>query len=249
MDETTIPFGEPELMRASAFRRYLQELACAPTGDPARSRWTSLSPSLMADLQRFEHRGEGADVLEVLAACLRHAQRVAVHCEAGGYVLPITLFPRERLFHCPADPGTYLLQRLALLRVLRLEPAVLRPPGDREEALVGHSSQYHPLDPLLWVLALHGARAELLPEIAEPALYRTAPGLDLRTMPMSPAHRQAIRHMRGQPVSVRDLAEMLSATREEASRLLNALYLQSGLIVSRSLPSSAGSWFATLRRW
>ncbi|HWP18575.1 MAG TPA: hypothetical protein VNO84_05570 [Burkholderiaceae bacterium] len=247
MDETTIPFGDPELMRASDFRRYLQEAASAPGGEPQGSRWTSLSPSLMADLQRFEHRGQGADVLEVLAACLRHAQRVVIHCEAGGYVVPITLFPQERLFHCPADPGTYLLQRLALLRVLRLEPAVLRPPGDREEALVGSLSQYHPLAPLLWVLALHGARSELLPEVAGPASYRTAPGLDLRTMPMSAAQRSAIRHMRTQPLSVRELADFLGGPREAATRLLNALYLLSGLIVSRSLPQSPASWF-TLRR-
>ena len=136
MDETTIPFGEPELMRASAFQRYLDELAATPGMNSAPPGPTSLSPSLLADLQRFEHRPNGTEVVEVLAACLRHAQSVVVHCDAEGYVVPITVFPRERLYHCPAEPESYLMQRLGTLKVLRMEPAVLRPPGDRETALV-----------------------------------------------------------------------------------------------------------------
>ncbi|WKB51499.1 hypothetical protein [Eleftheria terrae] len=247
MNETTIPFGEPELMRASVFQRYLDELARQPGATTALPRLTALSPSLLADLQRFEHRPSGTEVLEVLAACLRHAQSVVVHCEAGGYVVPVTVFPRERLFHCPAEPDTYLLQRLALLKVLRIEPAVLRAPGNDEASLVAPLSCYHPIAPLLWDLAMRGSRTELLPEIAGNACYRTTPGLDLRMLPLTAAQRAVVRHMRTQPVTLRELSDLIGQGREHAVRLLNALYLQSGLIISRALPSSsAESWLANL---
>lgn len=244
MDETTIPFGEPELMRASAFQRYLDELA--GTGAAAPVGPASLSPSLLADLQRFEHSPNGTEVVEVLAACLRHAQSVVVHCQTEGYVVPITVFPRQRLYHCPAEPEVYLMQRLAYLKVLRIEPAVLRPPGDPESALVAPAEHYHPIAPLLWAMAIDGARHELLPEIAGTACYRTAPGLDLQALPLNKLQRAVIRHMRLQPVSLRELAELLGSC-DGAVRLLNALYLQSGLIISRALPAStADSWLATL---
>lgn len=247
MDETTIPFGEPELMRASAFQRYLDELAGHPGMNSASSGPASLSPSLLADLQRFEHRPAGTEVVEVLAACLRHAQSVVVHCDAEGYVVPITVFPRERLYHCPAEPESYLMQRLAQLKVLRIEPAVLRPPGDVETALIAPAAHYHPIAPLLWAMAMYGSRTELLPEIAGTACYRTAPGLDLQMLQLSKLQRAVIRHLRMQPVTLRELADLLGEGREAAVRLLNALYLQSGLIISRALPtSSAESWFANL---
>ena len=55
--EPTIPFGQPELMRASGFTRYLDELGRdAPEGAPS-TRLSSLSPSLTQDLMRFEQGG------------------------------------------------------------------------------------------------------------------------------------------------------------------------------------------------
>lgn len=248
MDEPTIPLGEPELMRPSAFQRYLDELSRMPhLAGTDRSRLAALSPSLLADLQRFEHRTSGTDPLEVLAACLRHVQRVVVHLEAGPVVVPVTVFPRERLYHCPADPDTYLLQHLASLKVMRVEPALMRPPGDAEARLVGVFSHYHPIGPLLWTIALLGSRTELLPEIAGNACYRAAPGLNLRDLPMSHAQRAVIRHMRTQPLTLREVADLTGQGRDNAVKLLNALYLQSGLIVSRTLQAgSSESWFASL---
>ena len=69
MDEPTIPFGEPELWRVSAFRRAMD----SSRNDSAR--YNALSPSLMADLQRFEHVGAGAEVLEVLLCAGRPRPR------------------------------------------------------------------------------------------------------------------------------------------------------------------------------
>ena len=101
MFEPTIPFGEPELMRASAYRLYLQELDEEAAKSGVSSRIASLSPSLRADLYRFEADGGTSEVLEVVAACVRHAKRVAIHLQSGEHVVPLTVFPEERLVHCP----------------------------------------------------------------------------------------------------------------------------------------------------
>ena len=75
--QPTIPIGEPELMRASAYQRYLDELHAEPGG--ISTRISQLSPSLRADLLRFGHDGGASEVVEVMAACVRHAKRVTIH--------------------------------------------------------------------------------------------------------------------------------------------------------------------------
>jgi len=137
MFEPTIPFGEPELMRASAYRLYLQELDEEAAKSGVSSRIASLSPSLRADLYRFEADGGTSEVLEVVAACVRHAKRVAIHLQSGEHVVPLTVFPEERLVHCPLAMVQLLAKPLTELRVLHVEPALLRPPGDEERGLIG----------------------------------------------------------------------------------------------------------------
>lgn len=245
--EPTIPFGEPELMRASGFERYLEELArSAPEGSPS-TRLSSLSPSLTQDLMRFEQRGRPADVLEVVAACVRHARSVTVHLRCADKALPLTLFPRERVAHCPIDLKSYLEQRhRAALRVLQVEPAVLRPPGDPDEMLIGDAACYRPLPPLLWALAQHGERAELLPEVTGAAVYRVSPGFDLALLPADGPLRASVMRLRREVASQREIASWAGMNRDRATRLVNALYLQAGLMVSRSHPAALGdSWFAS----
>src|SRR6185436_6458401 len=99
--DSTIPFGEPELMRASDYQRYLEELDEQNSGAGVSSRISSLSPSLQADLYRFEADGGASEVLEVVAACVRHSKRVTIHLQFDERVLPLTVFPEERLAHCP----------------------------------------------------------------------------------------------------------------------------------------------------
>ena len=56
MFESTLPLGAPDLMRASAFQRYLDEMV--RDGGPApSSRLSQLTPSLLQDLRRFEQDG------------------------------------------------------------------------------------------------------------------------------------------------------------------------------------------------
>jgi hypothetical protein len=246
MFEPTIPFGEPELMRVSTFRRYLDEL----DKDAASStRLSSLSPSLMADLMRFEQDGNASEVVEVLAACVRHARNVTVHVALAEKVVPLTVFPKERLVHCPVQMSILLESRLAELRVMHVEPATLRPPGDSEAALVGAAESHFPLGQLLWELALRGARDRLLPEIAGTAAYRLSPGLDFSGLHLGGSLLAAVERLARQPTTLREMSDWPGFDRERAARLLNALYLQSGLIVSRAHPAALGdSWFSALGR-
>ncbi|MDB5818367.1 MAG: hypothetical protein JWQ11_2007, partial [Rhizobacter sp.] len=67
MFEPTIPFGEPELMRISSFRRYLDELDADAAHGGALSRLSTVSASLTQDLRRFEQDGSSTEALATLA--------------------------------------------------------------------------------------------------------------------------------------------------------------------------------------
>ena len=243
MFESTIPFGEPELMRVSAYRLYLKELDEEASKTGVSSRISSLSPSLRADLYRFEADGGTSEVLEVVAACVRHAKRVTIHLQCGERVVPLTVFPDERLVHCLMPLKQLLATPLAELRVLHVEPALLQPPGNEESGLVGEPRLHFPLAPLLWELAMRGGRSELLPEIAGPAVYRVTPGLQLGSLPASGAFLAVIYRLRREGTTLSDISEWPGMDRERAIRLLNALYLQAGLMVSRSHPDAINeSW-------
>ena len=235
--DTTIPFGEPELMRASSYRRYLDESEIIVRSG-RNSRLSSLSPSLIADLNRFEQETGSTEAVEVLAACIRHAKRLTIHLQYGDRVVPVTVFPHERLVHCPMPMGELTARSLAELRVMHVEPALLDPPADIERALVDEDHLYHPLAPLLWEIAMRGQRRELLPEIVGPAVYRVAPGLDLGALPASGVLKAAIMRLRGLASNLNEIAGWPGLDRERAARLLNAIYLQAGLIVSRSHPDA-----------
>ena len=236
--ESTRPQGEPELMRVSSFRRYLAEMHRRSPDAGASTRLSSLNPSLMADLMRFEHGGRGADVLEVLAACVRHGRALTIHLQCADKVLPLTVFPRERLVHCPVDPQTILAGQPAELPVLQVEVALLRPPGGGEAQEAGEPHLlYHPLAPLLWTFAMRGVRGALLPEVAGTAVYRVSPAFDVTQVAEGPV-RDVLSDMRRTVMSLREIGQRPGIGAELAARLVNALYLQSGLIVSRSHPGA-----------
>ncbi len=242
--DSTIPFGEPELLKASAYRRYLDELEADTGSGRTSAHLSQLSPSLQADLWRHEQHAGGYEIVEAVAACIRHSSRVTIHLQCAERVVPLTVFPQERLVHCPMNLGELIERHLSQLHVMHLEPAMLRPPGDAAHELVGEARLYHPLTPLLWALAMRGPRRELLPEIAGPAVYRVSPALDLGALPISGALRAAIDRLHHQAISLSGLAAWPAFDRERAVRLLNALYLQAGLIVSRSHPDAVReSWF------
>jgi hypothetical protein len=239
MFQSTLPLGEPDLMRVSAFQRYLDDLVRVGSVDGTSTRLTSLSPSLMQDLERFERNGRQSELLDVLAACLRHAYPLTVNLQWIDRVVPLTLFPAERLVHCPVAMPQFLTGRLDDLQVMQVEPAMLRAPGHRDASLVGEAQMYSPLAPLLWEMALRGARDRLLPEIDGTAAYRVAPGVSLRGLEMGSTLGVAVDRLRRRTCNLREMALWPGLDRDRAMRLLNALYLQGGLIVSRMHPSAA----------
>ncbi len=249
MFERTRPVGSPELMRVSEFRRYLNDLSTAsmalmPDGS-RQSQMGALSPSLMADLRRSRNPA-GHEPLEVLAACIRHGKRVTVHLQCDGFALPLTIFPQDQLVHCPAGMLDFLYTNLSSVSLLLIEPAALRPPGD-EQATPAPAVLHHPLGAVLWQLAMRGLRDTLLSDIAGPAAYRVTPGLDASRLSLSNAEAAAVYRMRRESATARAIAEWPGFDRLRATYLLNALYLQAGLIVSRSHPSAIrDSWFAGL---
>ena len=246
--EPTIPFGEPQLMRASGFQHYLDDLSRDAPEGAVSTRLSSLSASLTQDLMRFEQDGRAADLLEVLAAAVRHARSVTVHLKCGDKVVPLTVFPLERVAHCPLDLQALVERRREPLTVLQVEPALLRPPGDPEAALVGDLALYRPLTPLLWTIAVHGPRGELLTEITGAAVYRISPTFDSAVLRAEGPLRRAVQQLRREVASQREIASWPGMNRERTTRLLNALYLQAGLIVSRSHPAALGdSWFGAAR--
>jgi len=246
--EPTLPFGEPDLMRVSAFQRYLGEMVRSGAGDTDNGRLSSLSPSLLQDLRRFEKQdrpGDALELLEVLAGCIRHASSLLIHLQDQTRVVPLTVFPRERLVHCPLPMAQLLETRLAELQVLQVEPAVLRPLGDADHELVATAECYVPLGPLLWELALRGSREDLLPEIAGNAAYRIAPGANLRGLILTGTLAQAVTRLKRHTTNLREIADWPGFDRARATRLLNGLYLQAGLMVSRSHPAATNEgWFS-----
>lgn len=196
------------------------------------TRLESLNPSLLQDLQRFApsyHPDEGLDLLEVMAGALRHHSALQLHLQDDERVLTLAVLPARRLLRWaqPAPPWQAL--PLADLRVLRVAAAE----GDEVAAEGEHDFD---LSRMLWELALHGARGALLPEIAEPATYRVTPGVNLELLAPSSPLAAAVQRLQGPTTPLRDIAGWAGFDRDRAIRLLNALYLQSALIVTRSHP-------------
>ena len=208
---------------------------------------SSLSPSLLQDLLRFDQHGTQHELLEVLAACIRHTQALAIRVGFDHQELTLSVFPRHRLVHCPLAIDAFLSADLSQLQVLQVQPATLRAPGDPELARIGNPAAYTALGPVLWTVALLGSRSELLPELAGQAAYRVAPGLNLGGLPVSVAMGQCITRLRRQTCNLRDIAEWQTIGRVRAARLLNALYLQSGLIVSRTHPAATNEGWGGYR--
>ncbi len=240
---STLPQGAPDLMRASEFRRYLDELEQG-ADEAANGRLSSLSPSLMQDLLRFERDGQQSELLEVLAAGMRHTQALAVHLQDTDRVITLTIFPMDRLAYCPLPMEEFLNGDVHQLAVMQVEPATLKAPGRGDRRLVGEPHLYAPLGPVLWLMALRGARDELLPELAGQAAYRIGPGMNLQGLPVPRQMLEAIARLRRQTTNLRDISECPGMDRSSATRLINALYLQAGLIISRTHPAATNEgWF------
>jgi hypothetical protein len=237
-------FASSTLWRISAFERQRASGSIADAGP-------SLLPStLMTDLRRLEATHSN-DALEVIATCLRHQESALLYLGLGPLVWPVTLFPHERMYHAPRAVeelgGT---AALASVKVLSAERPGLRPPGHFARDRIGALHKYHPLEALTWAVALYGPRHEVLQEIGGRSAYRLAPGRagDLSHAPGALA--SATQRLREASVALRDIARWPGMSLERASRMLNALYLDGALMVTRSHPAARDEpqgWWARRR--
>lgn len=236
---STLPAGTPELMRVSAFQRQAETSREARAPDTISSRASLLGPSLMQDLMRFDKLGCPSEPLEVLAACVRHGRSLLLHLQIGERVLPLTVLPKDGLVHSPVPMAQVLDWPLSDLRVLNVEPSALKAPGaGRGDGTM--AQEFSALSPLMWELALRGSRAGLLPEISGHAAYRIVPGVDLEALPLTGTMAQAVQRLQRHTCGLREIAAWPGFDRERAARMLNGLYLQAGLMVTRSHPAASG---------
>ncbi len=245
-------FDDSTLWQVSAFERVQQETGnsgFARLGD----RPTVLPTTLLADLRRLGSEVEAGDALEVVAACMRHREAALLCLRHESVVWPVTLFPMQELYHSPRSMELATPDGLATLAVLSTEPPGVRAPGHWMHERVGHVGHYRPLAPLLWQLALAGPRRTLLSEIAGSAVYRfVAHRLEGVAMPGG-AIGSAMERLRHGAAPLRQIAAWPGMSEERASRMLNALYLVSALMVSRSHPAARepaarSGWFGFGRR-
>ncbi len=241
-------FDSSSLWKISEFQRARSEgkLDLAPGGD----RLTLLPTTLLADLRRLQSEGADGDILEVIAACIRNQEPALLYLEQGAFVWPVTLFPREALYHSPRD-ALALAAHTALsgLRLLLAEPPGVRPPGHRMHERVASADKYRPLADLLWAVAMNGPRSALLAEISGRVAYRLVSS-HARELPRSTgAISSTVRRLERESAALGDIARWPGMSVERASRLLNALYLCGALMVTRShpaarhAPASWRTWF------
>jgi len=234
-------FDPSDLWRISDFRRARNEGRFELDASPGRA--TLLPTTLLTDLRRIRSDPMSSDVLEVIAACLRHHEPALLYLEQGQFVWPVTLFPREGLYHSPrsaeAMAATFALSQL---RLVSAEPPGVRPPGSILVERVASAEKYHPLAGLVWTVALHGPRGTLLSEINGRAAYRVVATHNAGDLPpLKGAISSTVARLEQRSSSLGEMARWPGMSIERASRVLNALYLSGMLLVSRAHPAARGA--------
>lgn len=240
-------FDDSTLWRISAFER-LRE-ATGTSGFQRLEGAPELLPTtLLSDLQSPEGLPRNADVLEVMAACIRHRESVLLYLRHGGLVWPVTLFPHRLLYHAPRDPVDAATTDLSDLTVLAFEPPGLQPPGHWQHERIGHLAHYLPIERLLWAVALRGPRADVLDEIGGPVAYRALHNHEQEAMVAPGAMGSALERLHQDAAALRDIARWPGMSLERASRLLNGLYLTTRLMVVRTHHAAPKARQSTERR-
>ena len=228
-------FEPSTLWRISAFE---QARNSGRLGDGNPDRPTLLPTTLLADLGQLHKDPANNDVLEIVAACMRNREAALLYLQHGNNVWPVTLFPREQLYHSPREASQMAGAGMGTLKVLSAEPPGVKAPGDAMHERIAGRDRYHPLEALLWAIALQGPRTTLLGEISGRVAYRLT-STDNKGMPSSlGALSSAVIKLRNEAASLKEVASWPGLSIERASRLLNALYLTGALMVSRSHPAA-----------
>lgn len=242
-------FEDSTLWRISSF-----ELMRAETGNSGFARLTAVSllpTTLTAELTKLGRESRSGNVLDVVAACMRQRASALILLRHRGLVWPLTVFPHSNLHHLPRPIIGSLEQNNLDLQVIGVEAPGLRPPGYVMHEPIDEESSYRPLPPLLWALAQHVPRPLLVEDIAGRAAYRVAADFTPDASAIAGALGPAIRRLRTEIASLHDIARWPGMDSERATRLLNGVYLQGGLMVLRSHHSArdAASSVSRLRGW
>ena len=229
-------FEDSTLWRVSGYERVRM---LTGTSGFARLEGPSVLPTtLLNDLLHVDSVDDYLDVLEVVAACMRHREPALLCLQYEGLVWPVTLFPSQMLYHSPRDMAQATPAALSRITLLSTETPGVRPPGHWMHERIGQVAHYRPLTPLLWSLALDGPRPDLLNEIAGTAAYRAIKRLDEEGLSLSGALGSAAERLRRETVPLRTISTWPGMSVERASRLLNALYLASALLATRGHPAA-----------
>src|SRR6187402_623581 len=120
-------FDDSTLWRISAFER--MRLQTGNSGFAALDgRATVLPTTLLAELGRIENDPQNRDVLELMAACMRHREPAVLLLQVDPFVWPVTLFPSSMLYHSPRDLAQAPLTALASIQVVDVEAPGVKPP-------------------------------------------------------------------------------------------------------------------------
>jgi hypothetical protein len=231
-------FDESTLWRVSEYERVTQETGTSGF-TPLVGRSTMLPSEFQHDLRVLEKdMPNGIDPLEVVATALRHREPALLCLGCEDLVWPVTIFPNEKLAHCPRDMSTLPHASFGSIKLLACEPPGVRPPGHWMHERVGQAELYRPLEPLLWLMALYGPRTTVLADIGGTAAYRAVYSHDQPRPPVSGIVASAMEHLRRESVPMRTLATWPGMNVERAARLLNGLYVTSGLLVTRAHPAA-----------
>lgn len=230
-------FDESTLWRVSEFERVRSETGGSGF-TPLDGRSTMLPSEFLADMRRLEFdMPQGVDPLEAMATSLRHHEPALLCIECEGLVWPVTLFPTERIYHCPRDMAALPAESFETVGLLSCEAPGVRPPGHWMHERVAQAQLYRVLDPLLWQFALHGPRSTLLADIGGTAAYRAVYSQDRRP-PVTGVMASAVERLRRESAPLRTLSGWPGMNVERAARLLNGLYLSGGLLVTRAHPAA-----------
>lgn len=190
---------------------------------------STLSPSLLQDLLRFSVQGGEIDLLHAMAASVRHGKPMSLRLDLGGVRLFAAINPRVQIFRAPLDLCALSPPDLASLRLIGVEPeSASLSPGVAQRTHTGA------LRPLLWKLALFGSRDELFPEIAGKVRYRITFGVTLNGLHVDAEWMPMLHRLKSAPLSLDELRAGGAKFRVSPQRMLNALYLQSGLMITRA---------------
>jgi len=225
-------FEDSTLWRISAFERIRQQTGSS--GFMRLSGPTLLPTTLLADLRRLDADPTSNDVLEVMAACMRHREPALLCLAHEELVWPVTLFPQEGLYHSPRDMRDASIEGLARLKLAAAEPPGVRPPGHWMHERVAQAEHYRPLPPLLWSVALNGPRHTLLADIAGPAAYRLVSTSREERLSAPGALGSALERLQRASATLREIAQWPGMSTERASRLINGMYLTGKLLITRT---------------